>query len=392
MPRRKRRSAWASLTEVQNGIWRIRYWAAGQDGYKRRSCTVRGSRKDAEKRRAELMLEHSEDAPCPTVAQAWEKWVLPDLERRVEDEDISVRTMTAYRRAWDADVCVRWGAVQCDSVRPLDIQQWLLELGLSQAKRALQILTLVLDYAVRYELTDHNSARERYIMPSKTTVKQRDKGVWTLDELGEVWRVVRSNAAWMEPAFLVAAFGGVRVSESVGPLASEVERMDIDGVPLAFVPIVRQVTKETGVSDRLKTEGSRRTVIVPGHAALALLDIAAKTPSDWPLTNDGAGAFVSRDRLNRTWRNDVLPALPEEQRHIFQNLRNSWQTNCRWTLGMAPYYVEALMGHTGKGVTNIYYDRPATQQLASVVASAYKQHPYDAEWNILGRGLESQPS
>ena len=397
MPRRKKRSAWGSLTQVDSSTWRIRYWSSGPDGYKRRSETVRGSRLDAERRRAELMLDHSEDAPCPTVGQAWERWVLPDLERRVESDDISVRTMSAYRRAWVADVEPVWGGVPCDSVRPLHIQQWLLDLGLSQAKRALQLLTLVLDYAVRYELCDHNPTRERYVMPSKSTVATRDKGVWTLDELGGVWRAVRAAAPWMEAAFLLAAFGGVRVSESVGPLAGEVERMDVDvalpagrleymdvdGIPLALVPILRQVTKEEGVTERLKTERSRRTVIVPGRAALALKSIAESTPADWPLTNDGAGAFVSRDRLNRSWRLDVLPLLPEGQRHIFQNLRNSWQTNCRWTLGMPPWLVEPLMGHVGAGVTGQHYDRPQVLMFAETVARAYAEHPYDMGWDWL---------
>lgn len=350
---------------------------------------MRGSRLDAERVRSELMLEHSEDAPCPTVGQAWERWVLPDLERRLEGADISVRTHSAYLRAWAADVEPAWGDVPCDAVRPLAVQQWLLGIGLSQARRALQLLTLVLDYAVRYELIDHNVAREKYIMPSKTTVRPRDKGVWTLDELGDVWRAVRGHAAWMEPAFLLAAFGGCRVSESVGPMAGEVERMDVDGVPLALVPIVRQVTKETGVSDRLKTEGSRRTVIVPGRAALALEAAASALPVEWPLTHDGAGAFVSRDRLNRSWRLDVLPSLPEGQRHIFQNLRNSWQTNCRWTLGMAPWLVESLMGHVGAGVTGRHYDRPQVLMFAETVARAYAVHPYDAAWDDLGRDLEA---
>lgn len=384
MPRRKRRSAWGSLVEVQPNVWRLRFWAKGSDGqYKRRSKTIRGNRMDAEKVRSELMLQHSDDAPCPTVAQAWERWVLPDIERRVESDDLSVRTRTAYVRSWDADVSPTWSVVPCDSVRPLAVQQWLLDLGLSQAKRALQILTLVMDYAVRYELIDHNPARERYIMPSKTTVKRRDKGVWTLDELGLVWRSVRDNARWMEPSFLLAAFGGCRVSESVGPMAGEVERMELHGVPLALVPIVRQVTKETGVSDRLKTESSRRTVIVPGRAAVALWAAADALPADWPLTNDGAGAFVSRDRLNRSWRLDVLPSLPEGQRHIFQNLRNSWQTNCRWSLGMAPWLVEPLMGHVGAGVTGQHYDRPQVLMFAETVAKAYAAHPYDESWTWL---------
>lgn len=383
MPRKKR-SAWASISRVDESTYRIRYWSSGPDGYRRRSCTVRGSRKDAERRRAELMLAHSDDAPCPTVGEVWASYALPDMERRVEGGDLSIRTRTAYLRAWDADVAPAWEGVPCDSVRPLAVQQWLLSLGLSQAKRALQILTLVLDYAIRYEFIDHNPARERYIMPSKSTVTPRDKGVWTLDELGGVWRAVRRHAAWMEPAFLLSAFGGCRVSESVGPLAGEVERMGFEGVPLALVPIVRQVTKETGVSDRLKTEGSRRTVIVPGRAALALLDAAERLDAGCPLTHDGMGGFVSRDRLNRSWRRDVLPALPEGQRHIFQNLRNSWQTNCRWSLGMPPWLVEPLMGHKGKGITGQHYDRPQTLMFAETVAKAYAGHPFDAGWDDLG--------
>ena len=97
--RRKRRSAWASVTELEKGQrYRIRYWAKGSDGqYRRRSETVRGTAMDAERRRAELMLDHSEDAPCPTVGQAWERWALPDMERRVEGGDISVRTKPSRR-------------------------------------------------------------------------------------------------------------------------------------------------------------------------------------------------------------------------------------------------------------------------------------------------------
>lgn len=37
MPRRKKRSAWGSLTQVDAQTWRLRYWSAGPDGYRRRS-------------------------------------------------------------------------------------------------------------------------------------------------------------------------------------------------------------------------------------------------------------------------------------------------------------------------------------------------------------------
>lgn len=377
---RKKRAAWGNLTQVEPNVWRIRYWSSGPDGYRRRSCTVRGSRKDAERRRAELMLAHSDEAPCPTVGEVWESYVVPEIRRRSEEGDLSPRTVTAYLRCWDAVVAPAWSGVPCDAVRPLQVQQWLSGLTLSQAKRGTQVLSLAFVHAVRYGLCGSNPMREKYLMPSKSTVRARDKGVWTLDELGAVWQAVRSGAPWMEPAFLVAAFGGARVSESLGVIAGEVEVVERMGVPVALVPILRQITKEQGVSNRLKTERSRRVAVVCGRAAGVLASRAASLPADAWLTNDGLGGYASRDRLNRAWNRDVLPLLPEDQRHLFQSLRNSWQTNCRWSLGIAPEHVEPLMGHVGQGVTGQFYDRPRTLMLADVVARAYLEHPFDAGW------------
>jgi hypothetical protein len=324
------------------------------------------------------MLEHGDDAPCPTVGKVWDEHAWPQIQAK----ELSGGTLDAYRRAWSADVGPRWGDVPCDSVRPLKVQQWLSGLGLSQAKRALQLLAMTLDIAVRYEWAPTNPARERYLMPSKSTVTERDKGVWTLEELCGVWRVVHDVAEWMEPSFILAAFGGCRVGESLGPYAGEVELMEVFGVQLALVPIERQYVKGQGLSTRLKTERSRRTVIVPGRAGVRLAEIAATLPPGCPLTNDGMGGCASRDRVNMTWRRCVLPMLPAEQRHLYQSLRNSWQTNCRWSLGMAPWHIEVLMGHTGKGVTGQHYDRPQVELLAEAVAKAYKAHPYDAGWDI----------
>ena len=377
---RHKRAAWASLAQVGPQTWRIRYWSEGADGYRRRSVTVRGTRKQAEQRRAELMLAHGDDAPCPTVGEVWRSYAMPELERRVEGGDLSPRTLAAYRRSWEADVAPTWADVPCDQVRPLAVQQWLTGLTLSQARRGAQVLSTAFVHAVRFGACERNPMREKYLMPSKSTVVRRDTGVWTLEELGGVWRAVREGAPWMEPAFLVAAFGGARVSESLGVVAGEVELADRGGVPVALVPILRQITKEDGPSDRLKTERSRRVAVVPGRAAVRLASVAAGLPADAWLTNDGLGGWCSRDRLNRAWNRSVLPLLPEDGRHLFQSLRNSWQTNCRWSLGMRPEHVEPLMGHVGQGVTGHHYDRPHVLMLADVVADAYRAHPYDADW------------
>lgn len=369
---RRQRDAWGAITEVEKGRrYRIRYWGKDPSGeYRRRSETVRGTRADAERRRAELMLDHSEDAPCPTVGQAWERWVLPALERRVELLTLAPRTLAQYRSAYNAHIAPTWAGVPLDSVRPLRVQQWLDTLGASQAAQAMKVMNAVMDAAVRYEYVVHNPMRERYVMPSKSTVRSRDAGIWTLGELLSI----DATGQWWEPAFLLSAFGGLRVGESLGVRASDVELRKVDGVSVAFVSVARQVARDGSVSDALKTPQSRRTAYVVGRAAVRLSNLASAVPADWYLTNDGMGAPQPQVRLSRTWSGAGMA-------HPFRNLRNSWQTWMRWEVGVEPWAIEQAMGHVGHGVTGQYYDRPTSDVVARVFAAAYNAN----QWDDLGR-------
>jgi len=40
MPRKRKRAAWGSLTQLDSTTWRIRFWSSGPDGYKRRSLVL----------------------------------------------------------------------------------------------------------------------------------------------------------------------------------------------------------------------------------------------------------------------------------------------------------------------------------------------------------------
>lgn len=372
MSRKKRRSAWGSVTEVSPGVWRIRFWAEGPGGYRRRSRTVRGSRKEAEAARAQLLLEHGEDAPCPTVAEAWERWALPTLAARAADGDLAEKTLYRYERVWAHDVEPVWGPVPLDEVRPLKVQQWISGMTLSVAKVAVVVLSAVMDHAVRYEVVGHNPMREKYLMPSRSTVARRDEGIWSLAELEDVWGLVRG--LWFEPAFILAAFGGLRVGESLGPLAGEVSLREVGGVPVALVPVARQVPDVGAPTERLKTRWSRRTVAIPGKAALRLSELASALPADWFLTNDGGtGTWRPQSALGSSWGDLSME-------HPFKNLRNSWQTWMRWELRVAPHFIEAMMGHKREGVTGAHYDRPDADLFAEVVADAYRARPFDADW------------
>ena len=372
---RRKRSAWGSITEKERGRrYVIRYYATTDErGYMRHSETVRGTRADAERRRAELLLDHSADAPCPTVAQAWERWCWPDLERQCADGDLAPLTLKQYEKNWRLYIAPRWADVPLDQVRPLHVQQWISTMKAGPAGQSVRAMARIMDYGVRYEVIGHNPMRERYVMPSKSTIERADKGVWKLQELDGVWQRVRGQ--WWEPAFLLAAFGGCRLGESMAPLASDVSRAEVDGITVALVAITCQVAPSGTDVVRCKTPQSVRTVALVGLAAERILALAADLPPDCPLTNDGLGGHQRQSRMKEAWRQMRME-------HPFRNLRNGWQTWMRWDMKVEPHFIEAMMGHRVAGVTGAHYDRPDAEQFARVMADAYRRNRYDEKWAI----------
>lgn len=370
MSRRNRRAQWGSVSyDPKRQVGHIRFWASlDERGYRRHCVTVRGTRQDVENKRAELMLAHSEDAPCPTVGEAWERWHLPSMEGRVEGGDLSQKSLDQYKSAWRRHVEPRWGGVSCDAVRPLEVQQWIGGMGRSEAIGSLDVLRPLMDYAVRYGVIATNPFREKYIMPASKTVRRKDKGIWTLEELGEAWHD-SAYGEWWEAAFLLAAFGGLRVGES---LATRVEDVSVVG-DVCLVEVRRQVLNSGSVSDALKNQQSRRVVAIPGRAGARLLGLAGIAVGGW-LTGDGLGGHSTQRRFNKAWR-------LAEMAHPCHNLRNSWQTNMRWSLKVQPYYIEAMMGHLSADVSGRFYDRPTPEMLAQVMAEAYAANRYDSGWN-----------
>lgn len=369
MPRKPRRSDWGTITKVGANKWRLRYWANGADGYRRHSKTVYGTRKDAGDTLAALRLEHSQDVPVPSVGDCWRRWALPTFEQRVRDGDMAPHSLRQYLSTWNAHVAPRWESVPIDQVRPLAVQQWISTLGSSAAKSSVALMRVIIDYAVRYETIASNPMAARYVMPSKSTVARRDDGVWTLEQLGEVWRRIRGE--WYEPAFLLVAFGGCRVGEALGVRVGDVGEMD----GCAVVRIERQVTQDGRVTDSLKNRWSYRSAVIPGRAGRRLLELAS-TADDW-LTSDGIGGYAPRSRIRSSW--ESLRGVIDPW-HPLKNGRNSWQTYMRWTLGVEPYYIEPLMGHVGDGVTGRHYDKPGAAQFVSVVSAAYAANQFDAGW------------
>lgn len=376
--RRKRRDQWGSVTyDAKRQVGYIRYWASiDERGYMRHCKTVHGTRQEVEEERARMLIAHGKEKPVPNVKYVWDTWCLPDLKNLVSNGDMAPLTLRSYEKSWRLYIKPRWATTALDQVRPLQIQQWILTMGASPAEQAISAMSRIMDYAVRYELVQHNPMREKYLMPSKSTIVRADKGVWKLQELCGVWQ--RVYGLWWEPAFMLAAFGGCRLGESLAPLAGDVELRDVDGVTVALIPITGQLASTGNKVVKTKTPQSVRTVIVAGRAAVRLGEIAASMPPEWPLSNNGFGERYPQARLKDTWRKMKME-------HPYRNLRNGWQTYMRWDLQVSPNYIEPMMGHKLPGVTGAHYDRPDAEQFARVVAEAYRKNQYDVGWNWLDR-------
>ena len=375
MARRRMRSAWGSITEVRRGVWRIRYWAEGPDGYRRRSETVRGTRRDAVERRSALMLEHGGDAPCPTVRQCWERWYLPDLERQVEAGERAQQTLDQYASRWRCHVGPRWGDVPADEVRPLAVQQWIDTMPRSVAQQSSQVLRSILSYAVRYEAIGSNPLDADYVMPARSTSAERSRETLDVPGMLSLWGRVRGT--WLEAPVLAMCFGGARVAESLGVRAGDVRlrRVTVGDVEVSVaVVLLRTQIRGAGVADdRLKNRWSVRPAVIPGSPGARMAELAAGRGEGW-LVDDGDGGPVDKYALRRGWE----PIQSDFGGLLMKNLRASWETVLRWSLKLPPWITERLMGHvplSGGKVTAYHYDSPEEGDLVRAVAEAYAARP-----------------
>ncbi len=366
------RSDWGNVTQVRKGVWRLRYWSQTAAGYRRCSETIRGTRKQAGERLAELRLQHTQDAPCPTMGDCWKRWYLPDRERMVSQGDLARQSLTQYRSTWNRHVRMRWSDVQVIQVRPLEVQQWLFELKRIAAKSSLQLMRQILDYPTRYGIISTNPLAIRYLLPSSATTAHRDDGVWSPAELGDVWHACWGT--WIEPAVLLAGFGGCRVGEALGVQAGDLQFTSIGCVPIVFARIERQIDAQGRETNRTKNRWSNRWVLLAGCPARRLWQLRRGACPGEYLTHPSHRRFATQRELRAYFTERLLTRGVEC--HLFKNLRKTWQTNARWVLRLPPWVIEPMMGHVGEGVTGRHYDRPSEQVLASMLADAWQEHPF----------------
>lgn len=350
----RQRSTFGSVTRQRQGVYRLRWMQDTPEGRLRMSEMVHGTRREAERRLAEIRTGLSE-RPALTVGTLWERHEWPHLERQHALGKASTRTLQAYRRRWEADVAPRWADVPCTEVRPRDIQDWLLTMTRSMGELSKAVLSLVLDQAVLLDELQANPCKRRYELGAVTS---REKVAYTPGQLDAIWQAVRGTVA--EAPFLLCAHAGLRVGEACAVRAADIA--PAEGGVLIHVRV--QLTQRGEVTGRLKTRDSRRTAVMAEPWASRLLELCGPTYAN----EQADGTPICQRTVTGCYKRRVTEtgAVPYAP---MQALRPSYQTNMHWA-GVPIEQTSRLLGHTSTSTTLAHYDRPTDEQIAGILARA----------------------
>lgn len=391
MARRKQRSHWGTVIEVTPGKkYGIRWTEDTPRGRRKKYETFYGTRRQAYDRKDaihQMVVARGADKASVTVGRAWEDWYLPSAERMIAAGRLKERTLGQYRYIYSKYIEDRWSKVPVTEVAPVEIEEWLHTLTKSVGQRVKAVMSNILKECVKRQVVQVNPAQVD--MVESSLGRKYDKGIWTLDELDELaWRF-RDEVTFH--SLLLMAFGSCRPGESLGPKLSEVGRREVDGMVFASVEVVRQVVPTTGamtIDDDVKNRFSVRTAYVPEPWCWALFRrVATAGPEEVYVTDHGDGTHFTQERITKAWnaafKRGVSGGIP---RHPWKNVRPSWETWMNWRNHVSEDKIEKIMGHKGKGVTAVYYDRPLDVQLMEEVAGGFRRYPFESphpwrEWS-----------
>lgn len=370
MSRRSRRRAWGSIDSIiPNKKYVLRWMENTPEGRRRRCETFYGTYREADLRLAQIRVERAADKPVPTIGEAYKTWYLPSAEARRDAGKLASTSFKQYTRVWASVIAPRWSDCPLDSVRPIDVQNWLSEQTHSNAVVSLTLLRQIAAFAERYEVADSKFAKP-YIMPEKT--KKRRRGVLTLEDANKMLK--KLHGARCEAAFILSCFGSCRTGESLGTRVDEIGSFEVGGLTFATVPIVRMMElKGDFPVERLKTPESNRVVCVPPPYSARLLEISEERKRahiDWFAARRD-GMPLKHSALREAWIKESGDPIP------FQNLRNSWRTFAQLEWGVSADTLELLMGHKLPGTTGAHYMRPTGDVLARRFAEEFADH-YEA--------------
>lgn len=282
----KRGTAWRIVVDLGKGI----------DGKRRQKrLTVRGSRKEAERRLAELIAEIERgtyvDSGRMTVGEYLNKW----LEHKAAD--LAPRTLASYRMIVEKHLIPALGSIKLADLRPLHIQEYYqkaLKEGRKDGKvrskgKGLSPTTVLyhhrvlheaLGQAVKWQLLPQNPA-EAVTPPRK---EKKEIAVLNEEQARTLLEAVKGTVFYIPT--LLALYAGLRRGEVLG-----LRWQDVD---LKNGSIQIRQTLQWGEGRELgfyppKTHRSRRSVAIPPVVVSALKE-HKKLQAEWRLKAGSAWA------------------------------------------------------------------------------------------------------
>jgi integrase len=216
-----------------------------------------------------------------TVSEAWGHFQAHEL--RDPDVGRSPVTVEQYLNDYKVHILPRWGDLELDQVKAVDVEKWLRGLSLAPATKSKlrNSLSSLFAHAIRHELYSKVNPIASVRQGSKR-VKIPD--ILTMEEVGKILGKLKSKVAYT--AVIVAAVTGLRRSEIRG-----LQWQDINFETL-WISLRRGVVR--GHVTNLKTEASRRGIPIPQDLADVLLEWRRLSPyrkdEDWVFAseiNDG---------------------------------------------------------------------------------------------------------
>lgn len=354
------RSSWGSVRSKGRGIWEIRYKRGGE----RKSLTFRGTRKEADKKLAELrtLYEGKEDGSMPIKAFFYSVFI-PECERRVEgtnDDKMSLTTLSGYKRIFRASIERPLGDIPLEDLDGKTVQAWLDEMTAGKAAHAKSVLKTIMRRADDLDYINGHVMGKRYLMPSEMTSRARTKDVYSEKELNEIAEEAKDE--WWIAAFIMAGFGGGQRAEVTGVKPEEVSFPVKDGKTFALVPILRGVHLLDGkveVLDHAKNEYREENLIIEEPHSLHLKEIVEACDAEW-LLDDGFGRPVDPEALARAYKSWLAKST---HRYIpFGNLRNAYSTMMH-ERGLDGDTVHKLMRHATNTTDYRHYNRMSDDAL-----------------------------
>lgn len=372
MPRKKQRRAWGSITEIKRGKKYVLRWPENTpEGRKRKTRTVHGTYREACFALDMIHAEKREDRAVPTLGDIYERWYLPQMDRRLAEGEIKKNTHYGHVKMWRKNVGPRWANVPVDSVKPLDVQTWLDSMTWANAESALGLAKQVMDIAVMYEMAPANKFRGKFRLPAKTS--GHSKGVYDNEESDEILHKLKGQL--LEAAYIVMRYGGARTGEALGVRVDEIKFAAQGGLEFAIIPIVRRMDKGKEPVDDLKTAESRRATVPPPPYSSRLREICAGLEAEgisW-IANNGDGMPMDIGRANYLWRAACDKAAGRKLIPM-RNLRTSWRTSAELEWHIDTRLLELMMGHKLEGTTGKHYMRPGDEMVAETFMQEFAKN------------------